>query len=107
MNTFKVWKGRSYPLGATVTPEGVNFALFSESATGVDLCLFDDPYSQAETLRIRMPEHTDMVWHCLFPACRPGSSTDTAFTGPTSRRRAIVSTTAKLLLDPYAKAIRG
>jgi isoamylase len=56
-----VWPGTSYPLGATWTGEGTNFALFSEMATAVDLCLFDSPESAVEFLRIPMREQTDQV----------------------------------------------
>lgn len=54
MNQIRIWKGRPNPLGATVTNQGVNFALFAENATGVDLCLFDSPDQPTETLRVRM-----------------------------------------------------
>ena len=68
----QVWQGRPHPLGATVTPEGVNFAIFSENATGVDLCLFNDPGAPAETVRVRMVECTHHVWHCFLPGLKAG-----------------------------------
>ena len=54
--SIKVWPGTPYPLGATWTGHGVNFALFSENASGVDVCLFDDADSPSESLRVRMTE---------------------------------------------------
>ena len=51
---------------------GVNFALFSENASGVDVCLFDDADSPTESLRVRMSEHTDQVWHVFLPDVKPG-----------------------------------
>jgi len=63
MYQAKLWKGRPNPLGATVNQQGGNFALFSENATGVDLCLFDDAAAAAETVRIPLYECTNNVWH--------------------------------------------
>ena len=107
MTHIKVWKGQPFPLGATVTPQGVNFALFSENATRVDLCLFDNVYDSEETLRIRMPEQTDMVWHCLLPTARPGQIYGFRVQGPYEPKDGHRFNEAKLLLDPYAKAITG
>src|SRR5881394_3861140 len=67
-----VWPGRPYPLGATWDGEGVNFALFSEHATAVDLCLFDAPGDAAEASRVRLTEHEEFVWHVYLPDGRPG-----------------------------------
>ncbi len=69
---MRVWPGRPYPQGATWDGEGVNFALFSENATGVDLCLFNHEQQDQETHCIRMEECTDLVWHCYLPEARPG-----------------------------------
>jgi isoamylase len=69
---MKVWPGAPYPLGATWDGIGVNFALFSEHATGVDLCLFDSPYAGRETHRIPLRERTEQVWHGYLPDVRPG-----------------------------------
>ena len=66
---MRIWPGRSYPLGATWDGAGVNFALFSEHATKVELCLFDSADAGKEAQRIPLKEHTDKVWHCL-PARR-------------------------------------
>ena len=64
---MRVWPGNSYPLGATWDGKGVNFALFSEHATRVDLCLFDTVDTEKEAHRIPLTEHTDQVWHAYLP----------------------------------------
>src|SRR5438132_8809980 len=75
-NVMKVWPGQPYPLGATWDGAGVSFALFSENATAVELCLFDAPdaahETAHETARIRLREQTDQVWHAYLPEARPG-----------------------------------
>src|SRR4051812_49978544 len=70
--TMRVWPGKSYPLGATWDGKGVNFALFSENATKVELCLFDNVNAQAPSESIEMPEYTDQVWHAYLPEALPG-----------------------------------
>ena len=70
--TLRVWPGRPYPLGATWDGTGVNFALFSEHATGVELCLFREPEDAEAAATVRMTERTDQVWHCYLPDARPG-----------------------------------
>ena len=70
-DTLRVWPGSPHPLGATWDGEGVNFALFSEHAEAVELCLFDAGGTR-ERARIRLPERTDHVWHGYFPDVRPG-----------------------------------
>ncbi|MBV9299057.1 MAG: hypothetical protein JO066_08780, partial [Verrucomicrobia bacterium] len=67
MSQIKVWLGNPYPLGATWRGNGVNFALYSEHATAVDLCLFDSIESPQEQVRIRMTEQSDEVWHVFLP----------------------------------------
>jgi glycogen operon protein len=64
--------GAPYPLGATWDGGGVNFALFSENATGVELCLFAGDTGHEETARIPVREQTDLVWHVYVPGLRPG-----------------------------------
>jgi glycogen operon protein len=102
----RVWPGRPYPLGATWDGEGVNFALFSENADAVDLCLFDTN-GRREVQRVRMPEQTDLVWHCYLPEVRPGQLYGYRVSGPYDPRRGHRFNPKKLLLDPYAKAIQG
>src|SRR4026209_2700562 len=69
---LRVWPGAPYPLGATWDGVGVNFALFSEHATRVELCLFDSIDAEVESLTIPLPEQTDMVWHGYLPDVYPG-----------------------------------
>ena len=107
LQAIKVLPGSSFPLGATVSPEGVNFALFSENATGVDLCLFENTESPAETLRIRMTERTDHVWHCFLPGCTAGQLYAYRVHGPFEPQHGHRFNPAKLLFDPYARAITG
>ena len=72
MTPIKTWLGYPYPLGATWLGNGVNFALFSERATSVDLCLFDSMEAREENVRIPVTEHTDQVWHIFLPEMQPG-----------------------------------
>ena len=103
--TLRAWPGRSHPLGATWDGLGVNFALFSEHATAVDLCLFDSADDAHETLRIGLPERTDHVWHGYFPDVRPGQLYGYRVHGPYAPRDGHRFNPAKILLDPYAKAV--
>ncbi len=65
---MRVWPGQPYPLGATWNGVGVNFAIFSAHATRVELCLFDSVDANCESIRLDLPEQTDMVWHGFLPA---------------------------------------
>ncbi len=107
MTPVKIWLGYPYPLGATWLGNGVNFAIFSESATSVDLCLFDGIESAQENIRIPMTEHTDQVWHLFLPDVRPGQLYGYRVYGPYDPERGMRFNSSKLLLDPYAKAIAG
>src|SRR3954453_13483746 len=98
-----MWPGRSSPLGATPDDAGVNFAIFSDHATRIDLCLFDSPDSAVETDRITLPERTDQVWHGYLPGAKPGQIYGYRVYGPRERGHAFDP--SKLLLDPYARAI--
>src|SRR3954470_24247031 len=69
---MRVWPGRPYPLGATWDGAGVNFAIYSEHAAKVELCLFNSIEDAHEAQRILLPERTDMVWHGYFPDIEPG-----------------------------------
>jgi isoamylase len=104
---MQVWPGNPYPLGATWDGAGVNFALFSENATAVELCLFGAGDSARETHKIRLVEHTDQVWHAYLPEVRPGQLYGYRVHGPYEPQRGHRFNPAKLLLDPYAKAIDG
>ena len=107
MTPIKIWLGYPYPLGATWMGNGVNFAIFSESATSVDLCLFDRLETPQENVRIPMTEHTDQVWHIFLPDVRPGQLYGYRVYGPYDPERGMRFNSSKLLLDPYAKAIAG
>lgn len=104
---MKTWPGQPYPLGATYDGAGVNFALFSENATAVELCLFDrdDPTRQTDVIRVR--EQTDHVWHVYLPDARPGMLYGYRVHGPYAPQAGHRFNPAKLLLDPYARAING
>jgi glycogen operon protein len=103
----RLWPGRPYPLGATWDGVGVNFALFSEHATGVDLCLFDDPESGVARERLSLRERTDLVWHGYVPGLAPGQLYGYRVHGPYAPERGLRFNPAKLLIDPYARALAG
>ena len=105
--TLRIWPGRPYPLGATWDGTGVNFALFSAHATGVELCLFVHEGDTAELAKIPMTERTDQVWHCYLPDARPGQYYGYRVHGPYEPLNGHRFNPAKLLIDPYAKAITG
>jgi glycogen operon protein len=107
MTPVKAWLGYPYPLGATWMGNGVNFALFSETATSVELCLFDNIEATEENIRIPVTEHTDQVWHVFLPDVRPGQLYGFRVSGPYDPERGLRFNSSKLLLDPYAKAVAG
>ncbi len=104
---MNVWPGKPYPLGATWDGNGVNFALFSENATAVELCLFDSSEAETERLSIRVTEQTDYIWHVYLPGIQPGQVYGYRVEGPYDPEKGHRFNPAKLLLDPYAKAIDG
>jgi isoamylase len=104
---MRVWPGSPSPLGATWDGEGTNFAIFSEYATSVDLCLFHHPEDAKEAARIRLRERTDQIWHAYLPDVRPGQLYGFRAHGPYAPEEGHRFNPAKLLLDPYAKAISG
>jgi isoamylase len=101
-----IWPGRPYPLGTTWDGEGVNFALYSEHAEKVELCLFD-ALGKRETARVALPEQTDMVWHGYLPEVRPGQLYGYRAFGPYAPEQGHRFNPHKLLLDPYGKQIQG
>ncbi len=103
---MKIWPGKPYPLGATWDGAGVNFSLFSENATRSSFVLFDGAEAQRET-RIPMREQTHQVWHVYLPEARPGQLYGYRVHGPYEPQEGHRFNPAKLLLDPYAKAITG
>ncbi len=102
---MKIRPGQPYPLGATWDGVGVNFALFSEHASAVELCLFDGPDSTSESARITLPEQTDMVWHGYVSGIRPGQLYGYRVHGPYEPGAGQRFNPAKVVLDAYAKAI--
>jgi isoamylase len=102
-----IWPGKPYPLGATWDGQGVNFALFSQHATAVELCLFDSPEATEESERIVMPEQTDNVWHIYLPGVQPGQLYGYRVHGPYEPEAGHRYNPHKLVIDPYARALTG
>lgn len=101
---MRIWPGLPYPLGATWDGAGVNFAIFSEHAEKIELCLFDSGEPPKEE-RIALPEQTNQVWHGYFPDLRPGQLYGYRVYGPYDPAAGHRFNPNKVLLDPYAKAI--
>ncbi|MBN3943021.1 glycogen debranching protein GlgX [Nostoc sp. NMS9] len=99
-----LWPGNVYPLGATWDGKGTNFALFSENATGVELCLFDN---DDEEIRIPLTEKNNFVWHGYLPGVAPGQKYGFRVHGMWAPEVGHRFNPNKLLIDPYAKAIDG
>ncbi len=104
---MEIWPGQSYPLGATWDGEGVNFAVFSEHASSMELCLFDHGNFSGEAARVRMKERTDQVFHCYLPGVQPGQLYGFRAYGPYAPASGHRFNPTKVLLDPYARAIHG
>jgi isoamylase len=103
----EIWPGKPYPLGATYDGKGVNFALFSENAIAVQLCLFKEASEEKEYACIQMREQTDHVWHVYIPGLKPGQLYGYRVDGPHEPAEGHRFNAHKLLIDPYAKAING
>jgi isoamylase len=101
---IETWPGRPYPLGATYDGAGTNFSLFSQVAEQVELCLFDDNGAEQ---RVRLEEVDASCWHAYLPSVGPGQRYGYRVHGPWAPQRGQRCNPAKLLLDPYAKAIEG
>ncbi|WP_246268235.1 glycogen debranching protein GlgX [Nonomuraea typhae] len=101
---IEVWPGEPYPLGASWDGVGTSFALYSEVAERVEVCLFDD--ERRET-RIELPEVDGYVWHGYLPGIMPGQRYGFRVHGPYDPASGVRCNPAKLLLDPYAKAVEG
>jgi len=102
---MRVWPGSPYPLGASWNGAGVNFALFSEHATAVHLCLFDSAESRMESLCVPLVDRTDRVWHAYLPDVLPGQLYGYRVHGPWDPRSGHRFNPAKIVLDPYARAV--
>jgi len=101
------WPGKPYPLGATYDGWGTNFALFSECATSVDLCFFQEPGDANESGRLSIRQHTHHVWHAYLPGIKPGQLYGYRVFGPYEPLKGLRCNPNKLLLDPYTRAIVG
>ena len=104
-NNIESWPGRSYPLGSLFDGNGVNFALFSENARIVELCLFDE--QGVETHRIPVKNRTHNHWHIYIPGLKPGQQYGYRVHGPFEPGNGHRFNPAKLCIDPYAKALSG
>ncbi|MGE0215519.1 glycogen debranching protein GlgX [Mycolicibacterium sp.] len=106
--TVQPWPGKAYPLGATYDGSGTNFALFSEVAEKVELCLFDtDADGNLQETRVALPEVDGFVWHGFIPNIEPGQRYGYRVHGPHDPAAGHRCNPNKLLLDPYSKAIDG
>ncbi len=101
---MQVWPGTAYPLGATFDGNGTNFALFSEGAERVELCLFDD---SGEETRVELRDVDAFVWHAYLPTVQPGQRYGYRVYGPDEPAQGLRFNPNKLLLDPYAKSVDG
>jgi len=101
------YPGQPYPLGATWDGEGVNFALYAENATSVELCLFDAPKDAAERDCVKLADRNNHVWHIYLPGIKPGQLYGYRIDGPFEPNDGHRFNRNKVLIDPYAKAIAG
>ncbi|GAB3531471.1 glycogen debranching protein GlgX [Arthrobacter tecti] len=101
---MELWPGDAYPLGATYDGTGTNFALYSEIAEKVELCLIDDDGAES---RIELKEVDGYVWHGYLPHVSPGQKYGYRVHGPNNPAEGHRCNPNKLLLDPYAKAVHG
>jgi glycogen operon protein len=99
-----IWPGSPFPLGATYDGGGTNFAIFSEVAHRIELCLLDDAGTET---RLELPERDGLIWHGYLPRVGPGQRYGYRVHGPYEPEHGLRCNPAKLLLDPYAKAIDG
>src|SRR5262249_33675516 len=104
---MRVWPGSPHPLGPTWAGEGGNLPPFSGHATGGELCLFDQPAHAPEAARIPLTERDGFVWHAHLPDVRPGQLYGYRVQGPWAPSEGHRFNPAKLLIDPYARALSG
>jgi glycogen operon protein len=102
-----IWPGRPTPLGASFDGEGTNFAVYARHADALDLCLFDPDDPAREVRRVRMRERTGHVWHAYLPGLRPGALYGYRAHGPYEPESGLRFNPAKVLADPYARALSG
>src|SRR3989338_6179772 len=101
---MRVLPGKALPKGAAWDGKGVNFSLYSRHATHVELCLFDSPDAERESLRILLPEKTHNIWHVYVPGLKPGQLYGFRVHGPYDPNHGLRFNSNKVLLDPYTKA---
>ena len=101
---MNVWPGKPFPLGPTWDGQGTNFALFTENAESVELCLFDENGNET---RVELTDYTSHNWHCYIPDVGPGQRYGYRVHGPYDPARGHRFNPNKLLIDPYAKSIEG
>ena len=106
-NAQTAWPGKPYPLGARWDGEGTNFAVYSEMAYEVELCLFDHPADIEPSRVVRLRERTAFVWHGYVPGVMPGTFYGFRVNGPYDAGRGLRCNPFKLLIDPYARALAG
>jgi glycogen operon protein len=104
---ISIWPGEPFPLGATWDGEGTNFALYSENASEVELCLFDSPDAGEASRSFRLRERTAHVWHAYIPGVGPGQYYGYRVNGRYEPARGLRFNPFKLLIDPYARALAG
>ena len=102
MSDKRVYPGNPYPLGATWDGRGVNFAIYSENATRVELCLVD---KEGTETRIALPERTAFVWHGYVPGIRPKQLYVYRLHGPYEPEKGLRFNPDKVLFDPYGRAL--
>lgn len=107
MAELKIYPGQSHPLGAEWNGEGVNFSLYTENATKVELCLFDDVDATEASHIITMDNRSHRAFHCFIPGLKPGQLYGYRVHGPYDPANGHRYNPNKLLIDPYAKAIAG
>jgi isoamylase len=106
LNILK-YPGSPYPLGANWDGNGINFALYADNATSVELCLFNAPEDEEETVKVILSERSHHVWHTYIPDLKPGQLYGYRVNGPYDPLNGHRYNSCKLLIDPYAKAIAG
>lgn len=102
---MRIWSGRPSPLGASWDGAGVNFALFSENASKVELCLFDSYDAKSESQRIVLHEQDEFIWHGYLPGIQPGQLYGYRVHGPYEPEKGHRFNAHKILLDPYTRAV--
>src|SRR5256714_13893119 len=103
MTMLKAWAGKPYPLGATWTGDGVNFAIFSERASAIELCLFDKIDAPREFTRIPFREQTGQVWHVFLPDARPGQLYGYRVYGGCRSAPRVGVDECEIVIDPHRK----